>query len=267
MLWTADKVRVVSERIRSLFSKQIPQLREDMIPRVPNNLRYLPATLAQFGKYVDVDPRKYTYVVRYRKKWKRRITDMIGEGWILDLNVRDDYLEKYVWSRLQDFVKEVKTSGCKMVFSTYFTVHMDDPLPVYVYNVWRTRFVERFMQDNGIMVVPNMIFSPYWLIFSMGLPPRVESLCTVGVSTKSRIYALVTVYERFAEYVSVGDMVWLSAPNSRSQRSEVLRACKARRHIFLSTSEDFHKYFDMRRKEMIEQVVRKNWGSVPVSRV
>ena len=94
----------------------------------------------------------------------------------------DDYRFQRVWERPENYLDVIRRYAGAIApdFSTY----VDMPIPMQMWNVYRSRALAHFWQEQGIEVIPNIMFSDessYEWIFD-GLPKySVLSTSSVGV--------------------------------------------------------------------------------------
>ena len=66
----------------------------------------------------------------------------------------DDYQFERVWKSPQRYINMLK--GFSFVLSPDFSVYHDVPLAVRIWNVYRSRLIARYWQDEGIPVIPSL---------------------------------------------------------------------------------------------------------------
>ena len=69
----------------------------------------------------------------------------------------DDHLFDRVWNYPFRYMEMLK--GYNTVLSPDFSLYNDMPLAVQIYNKWRNNWLARYYQDNGIKVVPSIVWS------------------------------------------------------------------------------------------------------------
>lgn len=92
----------------------------------------------------------------------------------------DDYRFERVWERPESYLKILKRYAG--VIAPDFSTYTDMPKPMQIWNAYRSRALAYFWQQNGIEVIPNIMFSDessYDWIFE-GLPKH-SVLCTSSV--------------------------------------------------------------------------------------
>ena len=93
----------------------------------------------------------------------------------------DDYRFEQCWIRPEAGLERVKAA--EVVLTPDFSLFMDTPKAVQIYNVYRNRWVGKFWQTHGINVIPTLSWSDkasYEFCF-LGVPQKT----TVAVSTVS----------------------------------------------------------------------------------
>lgn len=244
---------------RELILKSFPKLREDMIAELPDQV----VTYFRRRDYSTYRGPEHTYVFRYADRALPRLPGT----WIVHLFVPDSVLEKRVWSRLRKFVAELKSANVYAVAGVSFTMWINDPLPVQLYNLWRIRFVERYLQDNGIRVLPCLDGNLYILDYILHtLPKDIPSASTdAQMEAKSRDRLGLM---RAAAYTRAV----VSAVRPRKLLVCGAEGAKAIAHVMNSLGNyrpqvltvefgrEYREYLAYRRKEILS---KKHWGGVP----
>lgn len=91
----------------------------------------------------------------------------------------DDYQFERVWNAPMDYIDQLSEYDC--VLTPDFSLYMDMPIAMKIWNVYRSRLIGQMMQDSGIRVIPTLSWAEpqtYQFCFD-GLP----SGGTVAVST------------------------------------------------------------------------------------
>ena len=92
----------------------------------------------------------------------------------------DDYQFERVWTSPKRYVNLLRQYAC--VLSPDFSLYVDMPLAMQVWNTYRSRLLGQYWQDNGINVIPTVSWSDersYSFCFD-GLPCR----SVISVSTR-----------------------------------------------------------------------------------
>lgn len=100
----------------------------------------------------------------------------------------DDYQFERVWNKPKDYIELLRKFDC--VVCPDFSVYMDMPVPMRKWNIYRSRAMGHYWQEQGVKVIPNITFSgpdSYGYSFD-GMPKgHTVFLSTVGV-TKNKAW-------------------------------------------------------------------------------
>ena len=66
----------------------------------------------------------------------------------------DDYQFERIWNSPQQYMDKLREFDC--VFTPDFSLYMDMPMPMKIWNVYRSRLIGQMMQDVGITVIPTL---------------------------------------------------------------------------------------------------------------
>lgn len=94
----------------------------------------------------------------------------------------DDYQFERIWNDPHKYIKVLADFDC--VLTPDFSLYMDMPMSMKIWNVFRSRLVGQIMQDAGLTVIPTVSWAePETFEFAFdGLPEGgVMSISTVGV--------------------------------------------------------------------------------------
>ncbi|MCL2676262.1 MAG: DUF4417 domain-containing protein [Streptococcaceae bacterium] len=69
----------------------------------------------------------------------------------------DDYQFERVWANPEKYIKLLKKFDC--VFSPDFSLYVDMPLALQIYNIYRSRCLGAYWQSEGINVIPTLSWS------------------------------------------------------------------------------------------------------------
>lgn len=115
---------------------------------------------------------------------KKKISNCVGIHFYLD-----DYQFERVWNQPERYIEIFKKYDC--ILSPDFSLYTDMPIPMQVWNTFRSRFLGQFYQKQGIKVIPTISWGDprtYDFCFD-GIPQgSIVSISTVGV--KKNKYAL-----------------------------------------------------------------------------
>ena len=94
----------------------------------------------------------------------------------------DDYQFERVWNAPEKYIDILKEYDC--ILSPDFSLYMDMPMPMKIWNIYRSRQVGAFYQSKGIKVIPTMSWAEketFEFCFQ-GIPEgSVVSVSTIGV--------------------------------------------------------------------------------------
>lgn len=66
----------------------------------------------------------------------------------------DDYQFERIWNKPEDYIDILKQYEC--IFSPDFSLYLDMPTPMKIWNIYRSRQIGRFYQSQGIKVIPTI---------------------------------------------------------------------------------------------------------------
>lgn len=98
----------------------------------------------------------------------------------------DDYRFETVWDKPKKTLSRVQKIG--RALTPDFSLYLDYPLALQIYNVYRNRWLGRYWQENGIAVIPTVSWSD----------ERSYSFCFKGIPKNSAV-AISTVGTRNPE--------------------------------------------------------------------
>lgn len=94
----------------------------------------------------------------------------------------DDYQFERIWNDPHKYIEVLKEYDC--VLTPDFSLYMDMPMSMKIWNVFRSRLIGQMMQDEGLIVIPTVSWAEaatFDFCFD-GLPEGgVMSISTVGV--------------------------------------------------------------------------------------
>lgn len=94
----------------------------------------------------------------------------------------DDYQFERVWNKPDDYTDILMDYDC--ILSPDFSLYMDMPMPMKIWNIYRSRFIGNYYQNQGIKVIPTISWAePATFEFCFrGIPKgSVVSISTIGV--------------------------------------------------------------------------------------
>lgn len=98
----------------------------------------------------------------------------------------DDYQFERLWNKPQDYVDILKEYQC--VFSPDFSLYMDMPMAMKVWNIYRSRLIGQYLQRQGVKVIPTISWaeSETFTFCFDGIPVKsIVSVSTIGVKRDS----------------------------------------------------------------------------------
>lgn len=94
----------------------------------------------------------------------------------------DDYQFERLWNNPEEYVDILKQYDC--ILSPDFSLYMDMPMPMKIWNIYRSRQVGQYYQNQGIKVIPTLSWAePETFKFCFeGVPQgSIVSISTIGV--------------------------------------------------------------------------------------
>lgn len=94
----------------------------------------------------------------------------------------DDYQFERIWNAPHDYIEVLKKFDC--VLTPDFSLYLEMPLPVQIWNVYRSRLIGQIMQDAGITVIPTLQWcmpNSFDFAFDGIEPGGTVSVSTIGV--------------------------------------------------------------------------------------
>lgn len=94
----------------------------------------------------------------------------------------DDYQFERVWNQPERYAEMLRKFD--FVFTPDFSLYMDMPKPLQIYNVYRNRLLGAYWQEQGINVIPTLSWSDedsFRFAFSGIEPGGIVSVSTVGI--------------------------------------------------------------------------------------
>lgn len=103
----------------------------------------------------------------------------------------DDYQFERLWNSPQDYVEVLRKFDC--ILSPDFSLYLDMPMPMKIWNIYRSRQIGKFYQDNGIKVIPTISWAEketFNFCFE-GIPKNsVVSISTIGVKQNKESFQI-----------------------------------------------------------------------------
>ena len=94
----------------------------------------------------------------------------------------DDYQFERVWNYPEKYVEVLSEYDC--ILSPDFSLYMDMPMPMKIWNTYRSRQIGAYYQDNGIKVIPTLSWAEpetFCFCFQGIEKGSIVSVSTVGV--------------------------------------------------------------------------------------
>lgn len=103
----------------------------------------------------------------------------------------DDYQFERLWSDPSKYVEKISEYEC--ILSPDFSLYLDMPMAMKIWNVYRSRMIGQFLQDNGIIVIPTISWAePETFTFCFdGIPKgSVVAISTIGVKRDDNAFSI-----------------------------------------------------------------------------
>ena len=94
----------------------------------------------------------------------------------------DDYQFERIWNNPEKYVDVLKKYDC--ILSPDFSLYMDMPMPMKIWNIYRSRQIGAYFQSQGIKVIPTISWSEddTFAFCFLGIPEgSVVAISTIGV--------------------------------------------------------------------------------------
>jgi len=94
----------------------------------------------------------------------------------------DDYQFERIWKKPEKYVQTLKKFEC--VLTPDFSLYSDMPMPLKIYNVYRSRAVGAYLQQRGIKVIPTVSWADtdtFRFCFEGISKNSIVSISTIGV--------------------------------------------------------------------------------------
>lgn len=94
----------------------------------------------------------------------------------------DDYQFERIWNKPEDYIDILKQYEC--IFSPDFSLYLDMPMSMKIWNIYRSRQIGQYYQSQGIKVIPTISWAEketFEFAFK-GIPKgSIVSISTIGV--------------------------------------------------------------------------------------
>lgn len=191
-------------------SFDLPALRADRILDMP-----APSTWAGTGVGSPIPPYMYNFSCdsTVGLDWKQTVVAFYTA----------DHKFEVLWSRPDEYVSRFLERGLKRAVSPNWSVASFWPLPRRLFNVYRSRWIARYMQEAGMRVVPDFCGAAQdleWLFD--GLPGR-SPLCIQiqGRYTKKELREELQMLEAICDFRP--QRLWVYAPENRREMFPILQ--------------------------------------------
>lgn len=101
----------------------------------------------------------------------------------------DDYKFEAVWNKPDSKVEVLKEY--RAVLSPQFSVYTEMPLPLQIYNIFRSRWCGAYLQKHGVPVIPTVSWgkpTTFWFCFDGIEKGSVVAVSTLGVRTEKTLF-------------------------------------------------------------------------------
>jgi len=103
----------------------------------------------------------------------------------------DDYQFERIWNKPEEYVDILKQYEC--ILSPDFSLYTDMPLPMKIWNVYRSRLIGQYYQSKGIKVIPTISWAEektFDFCFE-GIPEgSIVSISTIGIKRDNEAFAI-----------------------------------------------------------------------------
>lgn len=94
----------------------------------------------------------------------------------------DDYQFERLWNKPEEYTEILKQYEC--IFSPDFSLYMDMPMAMKIWNIYRSRLIGQYYQERGIKVIPTISWAEketFEFCFEGISKGSVVSISTIGV--------------------------------------------------------------------------------------
>ena len=103
----------------------------------------------------------------------------------------DDYQFERVWNNPQEYIDILKQYEC--ILSPDFSLYLDMPMPMKIWNIYRSRQIGQYYQSQGIKVIPTLSWAEketFKFAFK-GIPKgSIVSVSTIGVKRNKEAFQI-----------------------------------------------------------------------------
>ena len=101
----------------------------------------------------------------------------------------DDYKFEVMWNDPLPRIEKLKSH--KAVLSPNFSIYSEMPVPMKIYNTFRSRWCGAYLQQNGIKVIPTLAWGgpeTFWFCFDGIETKSVVAVSTLGVRNEKDLF-------------------------------------------------------------------------------
>lgn len=105
----------------------------------------------------------------------------------------DDYQFERIWNDPEKYIDVLLEYDC--ILSPDFSLYMDMPIPMKIWNIYRSRFIGAYYQSKGIKVIPTLSWgeSETFEFCFRGIPKgSIVSVSTIGVKDSDEAFEIWT---------------------------------------------------------------------------
>ena len=103
----------------------------------------------------------------------------------------DDYQFERLWNKPEDYIEVLSEYEC--ILSPDFSLYLDMPMPMKIWNIYRSRQIGQYYQSMGIKVIPTLSWGEeetYKFAFK-GIPKgSIVSVSTIGVKKDKKAFEI-----------------------------------------------------------------------------
>lgn len=103
----------------------------------------------------------------------------------------DDYQFERLWNKPQEYIEILKQYEC--ILSPDFSLYLDMPMPMKIWNIYRSRQIGQYYQSQGIKVIPTLSWAEketFEFAFK-GIPKgSIVSVSTIGVKRNKEAFQI-----------------------------------------------------------------------------
>ena len=103
----------------------------------------------------------------------------------------DDYQFERLWNNPQEYIEILKQYEC--ILSPDFSLYLDMPMPMKIWNIYRSRQIGQYYQSQGIKVIPTLSWAEketFEFAFK-GIPKgSIVSVSTIGVKRNKEAFQI-----------------------------------------------------------------------------